>query len=174
MAVADMAGLRRHSMWFSRVTLVLFLGTVAVAAFDLSLTARHNGAEASSLLRLAIRWLPGFFYLYALLAVQGAFQSFAKGGLLGTSVAVGCARAGWALAFGGGVSALGVSNLSWFLHETGLLEKRGWVGFMVFDVSYLAVGVVGLALILLARLLNWAGELQTEADTLRGELGSFF
>jgi hypothetical protein len=135
---------------------------------------RHNGAEGTSLLRLAIRWLPGFFYLYALLAVRGAFLSFARGGFLGSSVAVGCARAGWALAFGGALSALGISNLSWLLHQTGLLEKRGWVGFMVFDVSYLAVGVVGLALVLLARLLNRAGELQTEADTLRGELGSFF
>jgi hypothetical protein len=67
-----------------------------------------------------------------------------------------------------------VPNLLWLLHERGLLEKRGWVGFMVFDIAYLAVGVVGLALILLARLLQWAGDLQAEADTMRDELGSFF
>ena len=45
---------------------------------------------------------------------------------------------------------------------------------MVFDVAYLAVGVVGLALVLLGRLLHWAGELQSEAAALKDELGGFF
>jgi hypothetical protein len=44
----------------------------------------------------------------------------------------------------------------------------------MFDVAYLAVGVVGLALVLLGQLLRWAGELQGEAAALRDEVGSFF
>ena len=170
----DLTRLRRQSLWFSRATLFLFLGTVGLAGLSFGSAFIYRGPDPSVLLRLSTHWLPAAFYLYAIWAIRGAFQTFAAGGLLGASVAVGCARAGWALAIGGGLSALGIPNLLRLLTNLALIERIGWDGFMIFDVAYLAVGVVGLALVLLGRLLRWAGEIQTEAAALRDELGGFF
>jgi hypothetical protein len=128
----------------------------------------------SVLVRLAIHWLPPAFYLYAIWSIRGALRSFAGGGLLGAAVARGCTRAGWAMAVGGGLSAVAVPNLLRLLTNLGVLERQGWNSFLMFDVAYLAVGVVGLALVLLGQLLRWAGELQGEAAALRDEVGSFF
>jgi hypothetical protein len=170
----DLAALRRQSLWFSRATLVLFCATAAIAVLSFGTALAYRGAVPSVITRLAVHWLPPAFYLYALWSVRGAFKAFAGGGVLGTAVAQGCTRAGWALAVGGGLSALGVPNLLRLLTDMGVLEKQGWSGFLMFDVAYLAVGVVGLALVLLGQLLRWAGELEGEAAALRDELGSFF
>jgi hypothetical protein len=85
-------------------------------------------------------------------------------------------RAGLALAIGATLSAVGVPNLVRVLGSFGLITLRPgeWAGFLHFDVAYLAVGVVGIALVLLGRLLSLAGEVQREAAALRDELGGFF
>jgi hypothetical protein len=45
---------------------------------------------------------------------------------------------------------------------------------LTFDTAYLAVGVVGLALLLMGRLLQRASEIQNEAAAMRSELDEFF
>jgi hypothetical protein len=171
----DLAGLRRQSLWLSRLTAVLFGATAALIGFTLAVSALGPAATPDLLPRLLVRWSPTFFYLYALWAIRGTFRSFGRGGELGAAVARGCIRAGFALAAGATLSAVGVPNLIRILDTLGLVARRPgeWAGFLHFDVAYLAVGVVGLAMVLLGRLLGWAGELQREAAALRDELGEF-
>ena len=173
--VMDVDGLRRQSLWFSRLTLILFLATSAILLiFVLGASVRPDRWHFFG--KLLVRWSPALFYLYALWAIRGGFRDFARGGVFGDAIASGCSRAGWALAIGGTLSAVGVPNLIRILSDAGLLRRDPdeWAGVLVFDVAYLAVGLIGLALILLGRLLRLAGATQREAAELRDELGSFF
>lgn len=170
MPFTDADQLRRHSLWLSRLTLFLFLATFALTAgvqlVGLIFSAARGTAPPAALGNAALLWVPVPFYLYALWAIRGVFSSFARGGTLGPAIASGCVHAGWALAIGATLSAVGVPNLARLVWGRGSL--------LIFDVAYLAVGVVGLSLILLGRLLARAAEAQREAAALREELGGFF
>jgi hypothetical protein len=128
------------------------------------------------MLRALVMALPSIPYLYAIWAISRAFAGFAKGGVFGESMASGCFRAGLALAIGATLSAVGVPNLLRTLAEAGLIEPSSprFSAVLIFDTAYLAVGVVGLALLLLGRLLSRAAELQSETAALRSELSEFF
>ena len=170
MLSTDVDQLRRHSLWLARLTLFLFAATALVTVLPLAVWAVLGTLRGEPipppLAFTALLWLPVPFYLYALWAIRGAFRSFALGGTFGPAIASGCTRAGFALAAGATLSALVVPNLMRLVHGRG--------GFLTFDVAYLAVGVVGLALILLGRLLARAAEVQSEAARLQEELGGFF
>jgi len=172
--MTDDAPLRRQSLWLARLTLILFSGTALIIAMMLAMPA-IAGIRYLPAARL-LQWLPAACYLYALWAIRGAFRGFAAGGGLGAAMARGCTRAGWALAVGGALSAVGIPNLVRRLIELGAIERpRGlWSGILVFDVAYLAVGVIGLSLTLIGRLLKLAGQVQEEAAALREEVSGFF
>jgi hypothetical protein len=123
-----------------------------------------------------VQWTPALFYLFALWAIARSFAAFGRGGSFGPSVARGCTRAGVALALGAAASAVAVPNLLRFFVARGVIERpsSGWGGVLVFDTAYVAVGVVGIAFILLGRLLERASEIEREAGELRAELGEFF
>lgn len=172
--MTDVAALRRQSLWLSRLTLALFCSTSLLLAMVLTLPLlSHVPYPAAARL---LPWLPAVFYLYALWAIRAAFRGFARGGALGAEMARGCSRAGIALAVGGALSAVGVPNLLHWLIAAGLIERvpGQWSGVLVFDLAYLAVGVVGLALALIGRLMRLAGAVQEEAAALREEVGGFF
>jgi len=174
--LTDVQSLRRQSLWLSRLTLVLLLATIAVIVVPPVAADLHSGLAAPLLWGIALQWLPSLFYLYALWALRSGFQEFAAGGVLGPAIAAGCTRAGVALAIGAGFSAVGVPNLARILSGRGLIDTTDatFTGFLVFDTAYLAVGVIGLALLLLGRLLRRASEVQAEAAALRDELDAFF
>ncbi|HYJ52289.1 MAG TPA: hypothetical protein VEW04_03870 [Allosphingosinicella sp.] len=161
MAATDIDQLRRHSLWLSRLTLVLLVATalVTVAPVLIGFALAPARGLPPALAFTAVLWMPVPFYLYALWAIRGAFRGFAAGGTFGPAIAAGCTRAGFALAIGGTLSAVGVPNVMRVLHGQG--------GILSFDVAYLAVGVVGLAMILLGRLL-------ARAAAIEDELGGFF
>jgi hypothetical protein len=96
--------------------------------------------------------------------------------VFGPAIATGCTRAGIALAIGATFSAVGVPNIMRILYARGLIEKppTPFKSVLIFDTAYLAVGVVGLALVLLGRLLQRAAEIQSEAAAMRNELDEFF
>lgn len=158
---SDVEQLRRHSLWLSRLTLGLLAATFVVTMLPVAIgfgLAPLRGLPPP-LARAALTWLPVPCYLYALWAIRGGFRDFAAGGTFGPAIAQGCTRAGWALALGAALSAVGVPNAMRLVYGQG--------GLLQFDVAYLAVGVVGLALILLGRLLARAARLEEE-------LGGFF
>jgi hypothetical protein len=171
--------LRRHSLWLSRLTLFLLCATALIillpTAIGLATMARGQPV-APRILFVFVLWLPAFFYLCALWSVGRSFGAFARGGQFGAAMAKGCRRAGVALAIGATFSALVVPNLMRLLVQHGMIsaQARRFTSVLVFDVAYLAVGVVGIALFLLGGLLERAAEVQQEAQDLRAELGEFF
>lgn len=164
--ITDIDQLSRHSLWLSRLTLGLLVATAALILATF-LIGPFRAAEDGLLLANLLHWLPTLFYLYALWAIHRAFRHFAQGGVFGPAIAAGCTHAGIALAAGGALSAVGIPNLR------RLLSDSPGGSFLHFDTAYLAVGVVGLALVLLGRLLSHAAELQAEAAALKTELGEF-
>ena len=170
MKETDLDQLRRHSLWLSRLTLFLLIGTALVILLPYLLhftrPAGPGGDARHPFTAGALLWLPSIFYLYSLWAIRSGFRAFAAGGVFGPAIADGCTRAGLALAIGATLSAVGVPNLFRLISGSGAV--------LHFDPAYLAVGVVGLALLLLGRLLRRAAALQRETAELRSELSEFF
>lgn len=170
MKEAPVDQLRRHSLWLSRLTLFLLVATALLLTVPTTLYLIRAAAGLRPPIQGAsytlLYWIPSAFYLYALWAIRSAFRDFAVGGVFGPAIASGCTRAGLALAVGAGLSAVGMPNI---IH---LLKGGGSI--LHFDIAYLAVGIVGLALVLLGRLLARAADLQRETAELRSELSEFF
>lgn len=169
--------LRRDSRWLAQLTLGLLVVT-ALALLLPTLIGRmmyalRDGDVPGLLQWSAVIWLPSLFYLYALWAIHSAFGAFAAGGIFGPAFANGCKKAGAALALGATTSAVIVPNLLRFLPPSPAIAL-GRGSLLHFDVAYLAVGVVGLALVLLGRLFGRAVEAQQEAFRLKNELDGFF
>ncbi|HEX8192626.1 MAG TPA: hypothetical protein VF552_06965 [Allosphingosinicella sp.] len=173
----DEGKLRLRSLWLARLTMILFAATAMLILGPFLLGLRHTPWSTGTYLAYsAANWLPSVFYLYALWAIGRAFGAFGRGGTIGAAMARGCRRAGIALALGGTASAVGVPNILGALLRSGIIEgsRFGSGTILVFDIAYLAVGVVGLALFLLGGLLDRAGRVAAEAQALRTELGEFF
>jgi hypothetical protein len=172
----DESKLRQRSLWLSRLTMALLAATAAVIVLPFLIgLGRSAWSTGHFIAYSAANALPSVFYLYALWAMGRAFGAFGRGGTIGAAMARGCRRAGIALALGGAASAVGVPNILGALLRSGIIEgsRFGSSTVLVFDVAYLAVGVVGLALFLLGDLLDRAGRLAEEAQALRSELGEF-
>jgi hypothetical protein len=172
----DEGKLRQRSLWLARLTMTLFAATALLIVGPFLLGLRHTEWSTGHYLAYAAaNWLPAVFYLYALWAIGRAFGAFGRGGTIGAAMARGCRRAGVALALGGTASAVGVPNILGALLRSGIIEGSRFGGgtVLVFDIAYLAVGVVGLALFLLGGLLDRAGRVAEEAQALRSELGEF-
>ena len=145
------------------LTLLVILVPSLIGLFK---AAKFGLSVPDILVRAAALWAPAVFYLYAVLAIGRAFDAMSGGGLFGEAVASGLKRAGVALAIGSVFSTL-ISPTA--LH---LLEARG--PHIRPDLAYLAVGVVGIALVLLAGLIRKGAELQQRTDLLESELEGFF
>jgi hypothetical protein len=115
------------------------------------------------------------FYLWALWSVRQVFHTVAEGALFGPAIAAGVQRVGLALACGSLVSLVGDPNLRRWAMEAGLLpgRPRPFQGVLHYDAAYVAVGVVGLSLMLLGRMLVRAAEAEAQAKALRAELDEF-
>ncbi|HEY0112082.1 MAG TPA: DUF2975 domain-containing protein [Allosphingosinicella sp.] len=172
--------LRRQSRWLARLTILLLAATCLLMLLPTLLgLLRDDPSRLPVSRRLAaasVHWTPALFYLFALWAIGRAFAAFGRGGTFGPSVARGCTHAGVALALGAAASAVAVPNMLRLFVQRGLIEgpPRGYGSVLVFDMAYVAVGVVGIAFVLLGRLLERATEIEREAGELRAELGEFF
>lgn len=103
--------------------------------------------------------LPGLGYLWALWAVQGALADLAAGRLFQPTVARAIRQIGIGVLTGALLHVFVVGNLLRVL-----MEGRG--GYLTFDLSAIVLGVVGAALILMARLVDQARTLQAELDEM--------
>jgi len=111
------------------------------------------------LLLLLVHGLPAFGYLFALWSVQRALGDLAAGRTFHPTVARAMRFIGAGVLAGALLEVFAVTNLvRW------VLGGRG--SYLYFDLSAIVLGVVGAAMILLARLVDQARALQDELDEM--------
>ena len=120
----------------------------------------QQGADAATLRGLAqplIGIAPDIAYLVALHSIRGALASFARGEFFAPTVTRMLVRVGALLAIGAFAGTFVVP-----LVERALGWSPGY--WIAFDVSGLVLGAVGLALIVIARVLQRASAIESELD----------
>ncbi len=121
--------------------------------------ARPDVVQANRALLMLIVALPALGYLWALWAVQQALGDLAAGRLFHVTVARAMRRMGTGVLIGALLNVFVVVNLSrWVVGGQG--------SYLYFDLSGIVLGVVGAALILLARLVDQARAMQAELDEI--------
>lgn len=145
-------------------TLVVFVGFclvlgVAMGVLPWRLSTDPDGGTGTQAMLLVIRLLPGVGYLWALWAVQRALGELAKGGMFHPAVARAMRHIGIGVLAGALFNVFAVTNLSRWI-------AGGQGGYLYFDLSGIVLGVVGAALVLLARLVDQARALQAELDEI--------
>jgi hypothetical protein len=107
----------------------------------------------------AVQALPSFAYLWALWSVQRALGDLADGRIFHPTLARALRHIGAAVLIGSLLRVFGVTNLTRLL-----TEMRG--SYAWFDVSAIVLGVVGAALVLLARVVDEARLVRAELDEI--------
>jgi hypothetical protein len=148
-----------QDMLRKRARLLRDLVTLPLVVLALVLTVEVLGATFGnySLSALVMR-LPVLFYLAAIWMVRAALASIARGELFDRVVPKLLERVGVAL-IAGGLANVFVVPLIWRF-----AFARGTVAW--YDPAAITLGVVGFALILVARLLAQAGEMRAELDAM--------
>ncbi|MDQ3206632.1 MAG: DUF2975 domain-containing protein [Pseudomonadota bacterium] len=156
---------RRRCRALRRATLVVFFGlTLVVLTGVAGLPWFPEGAELPDALmpRLAlfgVQALPSVAYLWALWSVQRALGDLGAGRIFHPTVARAVRHVGSGVLAGSLLKVFAVTNLTRLL-----VEMRG--SFAWFDMSAIVLGVVGAALILLARVVDEARLVQAELDEI--------
>ncbi len=146
-------------------TLIVFFGLALMLSVGLiGLPSWHaDGMWARTGMRqtlsMLVSGLPALGYLWALWAVQRALADLAGGRMFHPTVARAMRQIGIGVLVGALLNVFLVTNLSRMI-------VGGQGGYLYFDLSGIVLGVVGAALILLARLVDQARELQAELDEI--------
>lgn len=142
---------RRQCRLLRVATLFVSIGLLALLAFGIT------GAWTKDTLPAVVYFLPALGYLWALWAVQRALADLADGRLFSATVARAMRHVGIGVLAGALTNVFVVTNLSrWIVGGEG--------SYLHFDLSGIVLGVVGAALVLLARLVDQARALQDELD----------
>ena len=134
--------------------LIVFL--LLLFAFAIGIWAVSGGGDGINLLLMT--FLPIPFYLWAIWSARPAILLIGSGGAFRIVLSSMLQRIGWALLAGGLVRTFAVP---W-----GLRLVRGLGSYATFDPAAITVGVIGLTLIIVARLV-------AEAEAIRAELDEF-
>ena len=144
-------------------SLVVFTGLALLFALGLvgpPMWAPKAPGDAGTRFALAVvRFLPGLGYLWALWAVQRALGDLAAGRLFHAAVARAMRHIGYGVLAGSLFNVFLVTNLMRMI-------GGGRGGYLYFDISGIVLGVVGAALVMLARLVDQARALQAELDEI--------
>ena len=144
-------------------TLLVFFGLFLLLAWGMiglpwwSAAAMRDGWSTRALLSV-VRILPAIGYLWALWAVQRALADLAAGRLFHATVARAMRHIGVGVLVGALLNVFAVTNLARI--------SGGHGSYLYFDLSSIVLGVVGAALVLLARLVDQARALQAELDEI--------
>lgn len=152
----------RHCRWLRAATLLVFAGLallLALGASTLPWPRQAAGSSGNDALLMLVRVSPGLGYLWALWAVQRALGDLAAGRLFHATVARALRHIGVGVLVGALLSVFAITNLS-------RLIEGGHGGLAYFDLSGIVLGVVGAALVLLARVVDSARALQAELDEI--------
>lgn len=145
-------------------TLLVFFGLFLLLASGMiglpwwSAAAMRDGWSTRALLSV-VRILPAIGYLWALWAVQRALADLAAGRLFHATVARAMRHIGVGVLVGALLNVFAVTNLARWI-------SGGHGSYLYFDLSSIVLGVVGAALVLLARLVDQARALQAELDEI--------
>ncbi|MDE2408064.1 MAG: DUF2975 domain-containing protein [Xanthomonadaceae bacterium] len=153
---------RSHCRWLRAATLVVFAGLallLGLGASTLPWMGAANVEASDQRLLMLVRLSPGLGYLWALWAVQRALGDLAAGRLFHAAVARAIRHIGVGVLVGALLSVFAITNLS-------RLIVGGHGGLAYFDLSGIVLGVVGAALVLLARVVDSARALQAELDEI--------
>ena len=144
--------------------LVVFFGLFLLLATGMiglpwQLVSDKDSGWSTRALLSVVRFLPGLGYLWALWAVQRALGDLAAGRLFHPTVARAMRQIGIGVLAGALLNVFAVTNLSRWI-------AGGHGSYAYFDLSGIVLGVVGAALVLLARLIDQARALQAELDEI--------
>jgi len=167
--------IQRRSRQFATATVLL--GLVIVVAFLVTMGSafRAPAVDQPELqVMYAVYWLPSLFYLWALVAIRRTFLDIGAGALFGPAVARGLRRVGWALLIGGTVNLIVIRVIqnSYLPRGFSTGETHLFRG-LNFDPAYVMLILIGLALLLLGRLLKAAADHSARAERLEAELDEF-
>lgn len=156
---------RRQCRVLRRATLVaLFAITLVVMSGAAGLPGSPDGAKLpdaylSRLALFGVQALPSIAYLWALWSVQRALGDLGHGRIFHPTVARALRNVGAGVLAGSLLKVFAVTNLTRLL-----VDVRG--SYAWFDVPAIVLGVVGAALILLARVVDEARQVQAELDEI--------
>ena len=145
-------------------TLVVLVGLFLLLAMGMvglpwRLASDGDAGWGTRSLLAAVRFAPGLGYLWALWAVQRALADLGAGRLFHPTVARAMRHIGIGVLAGSLFSVFAITNLSRWI-------SGGEGGYLYFDLSGIVLGVVGAALVLLARLVDQARALQAELEEI--------
>lgn len=151
---------RRNNLILKWTASLIFVALVLIMMmFPLSILLSPRMTTALAI-RLSVPWLPGLFYVAILWRLRGLFADLAAGGAqFSRRLIDALASVGWLLAAGAVMSLLVNPLLNLLLppHRIG--------GLMIFDLPALALVMVGVTLVLLARMLTRAIAMQDELES---------
>jgi len=172
----NVAGLRAASRYFAVAPLAMALLVLVFVVGQLREQGQGvAGGETERVLILAVDMLPAAFYLWALLALWATFRDIGRGATFEPAIARGLRQLGLALLGSGIASALVEPLVKVPLIRRGIAEGTIQTGEYVvrIDAAYLMLVLVGIAILLVARLFAMAAEIRTRNQTLESELGEF-
>ena len=135
---------------------ILLVFVLLLFAFAIGIWAVARGGDGTILLLMT--FLPIPFYLWAIWSARRAVLLIGSGGAFRTILSSMLARIGWALLAGGLVRT--------FVVPWGIRLQFGFGSYGAFDPAAITVGVIGLTLVIVARLV-------AEAEATRAELDEF-
>ncbi|WP_170181714.1 DUF2975 domain-containing protein [Phreatobacter stygius] len=150
---------RRNRQFSIGATLVILAIGAIMAVTLVAMLLQGSVMRVQAITRVALIWSPALFYLWALWTLRGLFQTLARGGpSFQPAVTRALAKVGWALTLGS------VASLVMGPIQMMVLQHRmtGW--FASFNVPALTLGVVGLALIVLAHMFRRAARVEAVLD----------
>ena len=154
---------RRQSASLRTAVTVLFVSLAALVVLErFGWIAVERAASPDVMHRLGVELvaaLPEVFYLLALWWIRSALSSCAAGEFYAPVVTRMLRRVGACLATGAVLNVAVVPSLDRLLGAS----PGYWIAF---DVTGCVLGAIGLSLIILARVLDRARELQTELDAI--------
>ena len=172
--------LTRESARLRLFATLVFAGTALIAAGPLVAVMLRATVGADVSMQEVnfglLATLPSLFFLWGVWCVRRVAGALAKGALFEPVVVTAVRDVGVALVAGAAAGAIVVPNLGRWGRMAGLLPGHAhpFESLFYFDTAYVAVGMVGLALMLLARLVKRAADERQRADTLKAELDEFF
>jgi hypothetical protein len=164
--------LRAQSRMFARGTtlLILVLCFGIAVCFSTALMAPARDVHRLTLLH-TLYWFPSLFYLWVLVAIRRTFADIAAGAMFGASIERGLRHLGWGMVAGGIAGTILAPWVRSAPLPAGMVDGRTQI--FGIDDADLVIALIGLAVLLLARLLSVAARTQERSDALEAELKGF-